>query len=371
MRSGRNRVEEASEEEEPQEEEGGEAMDVDEEDNADSEVTHKANDLVRLALFMEHKRAVLRRDDINKKVLGPNARSFNRVFELAQKKLREVFGMELVELPTRAGLEKDGNEEGADEPRLETGLKKKANALGSKSYIIRSCLDPALIELAAQTDEDVLAEEAGDQGTLYPSALSDDEGDGGDDEDGPPKFYGSLIAWSRADQLGSTGILYVILALLLANGRVMSDMDLRRHLKTLHLSSNPASHPVKFNASATVRALTLDTYLSTLLRQGYLDRQQIGGEAAKKGKKSGAGSKRLRTQAEDLEEGRMYEWRWGARAFCEVGEEAVAKFIAQFMVESEGDGEEEGRDARRQEELMKKMYKGIEKAAGGKLTELK
>lgn len=156
--------------------------------------------------------------------------------------------------------------------------------------------------------------------------------------------------------------------------------DLRRFLKTLHLPSNPAVQPVRFNASSTVRAINIDIYLSNLLKHGYLDRQQVGGDAARKGKKGG-GSKRLRTQAEDLEEGIMYEWRWGPRAHCEVGEENIGKFVAEFMVDGEVNEEEEGgrvagrggtaTATRKQETILKKMYSGVEKAAGGKLAELK
>ena len=65
-------------------------------------------------------------------------------------------------------------------------------------------------------------------------------------------------------------------------------VDLRRYLKTLHLPSNPNIHPVHHTTSATTRALTLDSYLGNLLRQGYLDRQQVGGDASgKKGRKGG------------------------------------------------------------------------------------
>ena len=105
----------------------------------------------------------------------------------------------------------------------------------------------------------------------------------------------------------------------------------------------------------------------------------MGGDAARKGKKGG-GSKRLRTQAEDLEEGIMYEWRWGPRAHCEVGEENIGKFVAEFMVDGEVNEEEEGGQVagrrggtarRKQETTLKKMYSGVEKAAGGKLAELK
>jgi hypothetical protein len=154
--------------------------------------------------------------------------------------------------------------------------------------------------------------------------------------------------------------------------------DLRKHLKSLHLPSNPSLRPIRYTASSTTRSQNIDGYLSHLLKQGYLDRQQVGDVAARKGK-PGVGSKRLRTQAEDREEGRTYEWRWGGRAFTEVGEEYIGKFIAEFMVSTEIDQEEEGRGAAaaaaaaraKEKALVEKMYIGVERAAGGKLMELK
>lgn len=100
-----------------------------------------------------------------------------------------------------------------------------ANAVGSKTYILRSALDPILIERAAQTDEEIFEEEGIDHALFNPSSnQSDDESDDSDAEgERPPKYYGSLISWTKADQLGPIGILYVILALILVNGRVISD----------------------------------------------------------------------------------------------------------------------------------------------------
>jgi MAGE family. len=109
------------------------------------DLSRKANDLVRLALFTEHKRTPLRREDISKKgtlyfylsplvrwymtVLGSNPRSFNQVLEAAQKILRNTFGMELVELRSRADLEKaaniPNNEAELDDARTATGVRKK------------------------------------------------------------------------------------------------------------------------------------------------------------------------------------------------------------------------------------------------------
>lgn len=73
-------------------------------------------------------------------------------------------------------------------------------------------MHPLIIEYAALTDEQILEEEAAD-------APDDD-----DDEDVfGIRTYGSIIAWSNTDQLGSIGVLYVVLTLILVSGRVMTD----------------------------------------------------------------------------------------------------------------------------------------------------
>lgn len=76
--------------------------------------------------------------------------------------------------------------------------------------MLRSILDPIIIEHAALTDEQILEDEAAD----VPSD---------DDDDASPRSYGSIISWSNADQLGAIGILYVVLSLILVSGRVMAD----------------------------------------------------------------------------------------------------------------------------------------------------
>jgi melanoma-associated antigen len=92
-------------------------------------------------------------------------------------------------------------------------------AAGSKTYILRSILDPLIIEHAALTDEHLLEAEAADMPSDEEEAESDDERFG-------PRYYGSIISWSKADQLGPLGIQYVILALILVSGRVISDGQL-------------------------------------------------------------------------------------------------------------------------------------------------
>jgi len=277
--------------------------------------------------------------------------------------------MELVELRSRAEIQVDGNANGnkdddLEEARNATGVKKKAAAAGSKTYILRSVLHPLIIEYAALTDEQILEEEAAD-------APDDDD----DDDVFGLRTYGSIISWSNADQLGSIGVLYVVLALILVSGRVMTDMDLRANLKRLRL---PPTANISFNSQSTHKQITADAYLSLLCRQGYIERQRLGEPGKAPGGKRGRAP--AATQA-NTEEGATYEWRWGNRAHSEVGEMGIGAFAAEFMVERMGVEEEEdeeggrgagkGRrdDARKQ--VLEKMIKGIGRAAGGSLAEIK
>ncbi|KAG6852948.1 hypothetical protein C0991_007928 [Blastosporella zonata] len=347
------RVREEEEDEEDGHDEDEDDVDGDMNVDEDAELKRKANDLVRLALFTEQRRTPLRREDISKKVLGQNSRAFQGIFERAQDILQKTFGMELAELQTRAGLDTNTNLQ--DDDRNATGIKKKAAVTGSKMYILRSVLHPVIIEYAALTDIEILEEEVAE-------APSEDDDD--DDESYTPKFYGSLISWSSADQLGALGILYTILALILVNGRVISDSELRAHLKRLGLPQNGL---VSFTAQSTHLTQSVETYLSTLIRQGYLDRIQVGD--TEKGGKGKSGKRTRMTQA-DEENGATYEWRWGSRSQSEVGEKAIAKFVAEFMV-GEADEADEGGRGRGLGTRLERMTKGIERAAGGQLTDVK
>ncbi|KAI0064965.1 MAGE-domain-containing protein [Artomyces pyxidatus] len=361
----------------------------DEGTHGEQDIAKKANDLVRLALFQEQRRMPLRRDEISKKVMGSQRGSFKVVFEMAQGILREVFGMELVELQTRAaahesatGAEKekakskkssqqngDANGEGDESRQTVTGMKKKAVAQGSKTYILRSTLHPIIIEHASLSDPEILAKEAED-----PAGGVDFEGD-----EAGVRNYGSMIAWNSSDQLASVGVLYVILAVILVNGKVLSDMDLRTILRRLRL--HPTTQ-LELSALATHRTLTVDAYLSQLLRQGYLDRIRLGG--ANRGTQPGKRGRGVQSQADDGDT--TWEWRWGPRAASEVGEAGIARFVAEFMAERMGgdqasDSEDDEADPaqrlkarkKRAEEAQKRLaalMKGIERGAGGELADV-
>lgn len=83
--------------------------------------------------------------------------------------------------------------------------------------------------------------------------------------------------------------------------------------------------------------------------------------------------------AEAEEEGATYEWRWGARAQAEVGERAIAEFIAEFMAErvireAEKAADEDGGQRMAEEEREKvrgAFMKDITRSAGGRLNDVR
>ncbi len=217
---------------------------------------------------------------------------------------------------------------------------------------MRSKLNTAIIEAAHETDEAILEAEAED-------AAPDDDDVTVDEDDTIPQ-YGSIIA---PHEPGAAGALSVILALVLVSGRCIGDAELRSYLTKLRLSN------IAFTSRSTTRSVPLDTYLQTLLRQGYLDRMSLA-DASKKGGAKAGKSKRVR--ADDGEGAVKYEWRWGSRAHTEIGEEGIAEFVAEFMIgplDEEGEGG--GRRQKEREKKVEKMVQGIGRAAGGGLAEFK
>jgi len=377
-------------------------MDEDEEDEeeghagtqsqngSEEDLMRKAYDLVRLALFMEGKRAVLRRDDINKKVLDGQTRQFSRVFETAQKILKKIFGMQLVELMSRAERER-GDAGGGDENAV-TGMRKKTTNT-SKTYVLHSILDQELLAASIAIDADILEVASKDVNELV------------DEEDAEDQPDSTLLAWNVNDSLVISGITHVILALILVNSKILPDPQLRAQLKGLKLQANTE---IPLPPHFTQKHITLDALLSLLIKQGYLDRQRTASSGAPShsqapGTQRGRGRQSRVTGDEDSET--VYEWRWGSRAQAEMGEMGTAEFIKEFMgetwrdleggaaeVEEDQDADEEqgrgstrrkgkgrsnaaagagreGAEARRNK-YMDRMMKDITRAAAGSLTEV-
>ncbi|KZT58003.1 MAGE-domain-containing protein [Calocera cornea HHB12733] len=384
---GRRRAREATEEpEDEQEQQDPEEDDEDGEEGQGEGVSAEDKmiaDLVRLALFTEYKHTPLRRDDINKKVLVNNTRSFRTVFAGAEKILKDTFGMELVPLQTAGHRDRLVLEEVADGE--DTGVvKKKITAAGPRSWILRNCLPEPIIRAAAERDPLVAEAEEDDWALLSDDPLR------------PEHAPGTALAWQSADDVGLQGLMFVILSLVLVNGRSMPDPQLRSYLKKLGVHS---TIPI---VTASNKNITLDAFLSSLTKLGYLDRirTHLPGLGTQAPATQAAGRGRRARGSDDVEEGDIsYEWRWGPRAEAEVGEKRTAGFIAdvylkrreevQEIEDSEEEEEEQparkGRGRGKNDEVaerrrekqakkekerkeMERILKEVERAAGGNLS---
>lgn len=162
--------------------------------------------------------------------LVSSPRSFNRVFTAAQRILNKTFGLEMVELMSR--VERDKATAPDDTSGVSaTGGKKKKGAgqsstylfcdasnpvhrtvsSSSKTYILRSILPTSLIEASLEHDPEI-------RNAAHEGHLEDQ-----DKEDDSLRPDDTLIAWRAGDDLASIGILHVVLALILANGRSLPD----------------------------------------------------------------------------------------------------------------------------------------------------
>ncbi|KAJ3806175.1 hypothetical protein F5876DRAFT_80977 [Lentinula aff. lateritia] len=326
-----------------------------------ADINLKANQLVRLALLMEHKRMPLRRDEISRKELlyaftfqNDALRSVFSCFSFFQSRLRTStihpqsyfwYGA----CRTRAAMDKAAaaanpsalNEESEEDdggPPATQGnggesyrIKKKAPPTGSKTYILRSILHSTLISLAALPDEEILTaelddafDELDDVGTPAPSQIQGSRRPRRSQSTSlsPPTCTGTLLSFSSPtlpalENVAAFGIQNIILSLILTSARLISDRELRGALRQLHL---PMGASVPLGRSAHNHS------------QGYIDRV-VSGEAGKPAQAAGGKRGRLSTAGGNLdgEDGEnKYEWRWGPRAHSEIGEKAVQELVAEF-----------------------------------------
>ncbi|CAE6444433.1 unnamed protein product [Rhizoctonia solani] len=393
--------EDEDEDEEPEQEGGGGG----EEDGGEAELERRVALLVRLALSVEHTRGSLRREQINKVVFPNGSRNFNTVLQGANHNLRKVFGLELVELMTRAERDKVGEGEGNnedDDGRTAAGRKKNKAGASSKTYIVRSALDPTLVALANKPDADLST--AGD---LDLERLNSKNKTVNPDEEetvaASSRAGTSILGWD----VGGEGegdwynVMCVILGLILVNGRSVAENTLRGLLKPLGLTPNAEMFlPISNHR----RRMKFPEFLTHLTKLGYLERTRaataIAGTqpAKKRGRQSQAA-----TAGDDDEDGATIEWKWGSRAHAELGERAVAEFMVDFMVEraikdaarqlrrnaqtqggdedEEDDEENVGRAERnerekdkaaleaRAEKMREAMMRDVERSAGGHLSD--
>ena len=149
------------------------------------------------------------------KVMGGNSKSFPEVLERANKRLKAALGYEIAELMPRAEREKtligaaakgddDAKKKGLPFLHCVTRLTEQPSA-STKQYIVRSILEPELIQLACMQDREIREQEDEDLAI----------------ENARPS--GSILAWETSDQVPAYGILYVILSLILVNGKTLPE----------------------------------------------------------------------------------------------------------------------------------------------------
>ena len=108
---------------------------------------------------------------------------------------------------------------------------------------------------------------------------------------------------------------------------MLTDFDpvqLKNQLKQFHLHWT-TKFPLPPYQS--VKEISLEDYLSQLVKQNYLDRvrSELPGATASQNKG------RRKSRLDDNGEEGVFEWKWGTRAHAEMGEESIAQFMADFM----------------------------------------
>jgi len=249
-----------------------------------------------------------------------------------------------------------------------------ASAASSKQFVLRSVLPPELIAAASQVDRELRDLEVAER--------NEDETLGVPHDDGEALPEGSILAHTDRDTLGarSLGLLHVVLALIVVNGRTINEQHLRNWLKKLRMGDKSL---VVFPSSATRQTITLNEWFVEMVRLNYLDR--IVSNPGAVGSASGAGKRQRRVRVNaDEDSGEIVEVRWGERAHAEISEKGVAEWVVEFMLSNEPQGEadddddeptnakeQRARNQRHAEERAKRdkametMMKDVRRAAGG------
>jgi len=150
--------------------------------------------MVRLALACEYQRRPIRRADVTEKVLGNGAgRRFKGVFNGAQVELRSIFGMEMVELPSKEKVTV------AQKRAAHKASNTQGAAKGTASWILISVLP------AAYRSPEV----------LHPSA-----------------------APTSSEEASCTSLYTLIVSLIMLSGGQLPDAKMERYLRRLTIEDN-------------------------------------------------------------------------------------------------------------------------------------
>ncbi|KAJ1026884.1 hypothetical protein NDA16_002179 [Ustilago loliicola] len=377
-----------------------------------SEIDKKAAELARYALACEYQRSIIRKDDIAKVITdGIPPGAFNVVFNAAQEKLQSVFGMAMVEVRKKGA---DNAELAKQAKQVLRAAEASANGLrprnqqrelsptsetgpSSNQWVLRSNLFPELWKSLSNIDEELTNAYA--ESIAPPSSASSAQRRPSTSRE--PK---AALDWKSADhQDGEMGLLYIILALILVNGRTITEATLYMYLRRLHLdpqkplpsalrgtgpslgSTSTGSQSTQTQSRTRAMQGTLEGFLNAMVKQSYLEKQrsdvgidhvdaainQAQTQSRRRGRTSGAAG------ADD--ETTVWEWKWGGRAEVEVGERNIAKMIAHIFTDpsatqnatqavEEEDEETREIDRNRLAKRRKMLLANIESVAGSKLV---
>ncbi|KAB5559666.1 MAGE family-domain-containing protein [Coniochaeta sp. 2T2.1] len=201
--------------------------------SADTEL-RLAHKLVRYAIACEHSRTPVRREAVREKVYaGDSMRSFRNVYELAQIQLRTVFGMQLVEQPSK------------DRSLLSLDQKRKA-AKSQKST------GPAT---KASTNTWILT-------TILPAPFR------------TPAIIAPSKVHSSEGEASYAGLYTLLIALITLSGGELRDAKFHQYLGRLNVETTvPSNNPNNRHQPSEATEVALQR----MIRQGYLVKQ-VGGE---------------------------------------------------------------------------------------------
>ncbi|EMR10506.1 hypothetical protein PNEG_01218 [Pneumocystis murina B123] len=195
----------------------------------DEDLNLMVKNFIRLALALEHNRTPIKKEDISKKVLLPShSRSFAIVFEKTQEKLRNVFGMELVELPYKNNCKHISTSHLRKNQNFQTHNPFSIAHL-NKSWILCSILDPKYSDLIFEV----------------------------------PTIKEGIFS----------GIVMTILSILIMNGGEISNELLIRYLSQLQMDNDTSIG-------------NLDKTLKEMVKKGYLERIKDDITSANEGEKN-------------------------------------------------------------------------------------
>lgn len=199
-----------------------------------AEIEKKAAELVRYALACEYQRGLIRKENVTKLLLEDKklSRCFGPIFNAAQKILHRTLGLHMVEVRPKgadnAELVKQAQEVIRAASSSANGLRARTQppeddstaadgGLGSNIWTLRSAMPSNHIrDLVSQDNE--LSDDYARSGLAAASSSSTQRGRPSARE------AKAAIDWSLADhQDGEMGLLYIILALILVNGRTITE----------------------------------------------------------------------------------------------------------------------------------------------------